>query len=256
MILVTNGCSHTAGAELEHVYQRRCYHKAWPKILADKIEYDHVNLSDSGASSHRVVRTTIRYVLDNMKNIRDHFFIINWPGAFRTELKYSDSFPQQDQYLFYDDSWLPMVVGNDKQYKENFSSTLYTVYKSWVLSNNNIQAKIDYLHDILLLQNLFTTYGIKFLFWNASNLFIPNDVPEFDGYRALVHKKLSHSLVILLIVLQSYVKTTNSLCLLLVLKVVLLLTTMKKLNTGLPLICTLILLNTQLYSNIILNMEI
>lgn len=189
MILVTNGCSHTAGAELEHVYQRRCYHKAWPRILADKIKYDHVNLSDSGASSHRVVRTTIRYVLDNMRNIRDHFFIINWPGAFRTELKYSDSFPQQDQYLFYDDSWLPMVVGNDKQYKENFSSTLYTVYKSWVLSNNNTQAKLEYLHDILLLQNLFTTYGIKFLFWNASNLFIPNDVPEFDGYRALVHKK-------------------------------------------------------------------
>ena len=67
MILVANGCSHTAGAEMEYPSQRRCYEKAWPRYLAEKLGYDHVNLSDSGASGHRVVRTTLRYVLDQFK---------------------------------------------------------------------------------------------------------------------------------------------------------------------------------------------
>ena len=35
--------------------------------IYDKV-VTHVNLSDSGASSHRVVRTTMRYVIDSFKN--------------------------------------------------------------------------------------------------------------------------------------------------------------------------------------------
>ena len=108
MILVANGCSHTAGAELEYPSQRRCYHKAWPKHLADKLEYEHINLSDSGASSHRVVRTTMRYIIDsfsNKKDLSDHLFVINWPGAYRTELRQPDDSSEDEKLLFYDDKW-------------------------------------------------------------------------------------------------------------------------------------------------------
>ena len=48
MILVSNGCSHTAGAELEYASQGECYEKAWPKYLADSLGYEHINLSMSG----------------------------------------------------------------------------------------------------------------------------------------------------------------------------------------------------------------
>ena len=44
---------------MEYPSQSKCYDKAWPKHLDDKLGYQHVNLSDSGASSHRVVRTTM-----------------------------------------------------------------------------------------------------------------------------------------------------------------------------------------------------
>ena len=55
MKLVANGCSHTSGAEIEYASQNKCHDKAWPKHLANLLGYDHVNLSMSGASSHRVI---------------------------------------------------------------------------------------------------------------------------------------------------------------------------------------------------------
>ena len=119
MILIANGCSHTAGAEIENSMQGECYEKAWPKHLADLLKYDHVNLSDSGASGHRVVRTTMRYVLDQFSkknNLSDHLFIINWPGAHRTELRQLLDGSEEENLLFYDDHWLPLIVGNDESY--------------------------------------------------------------------------------------------------------------------------------------------
>ena len=47
MILVTNGCSHTCGAEMTYPTERACYEKAWPKYLADLIGCKHDNLADS-----------------------------------------------------------------------------------------------------------------------------------------------------------------------------------------------------------------
>ena len=192
MILVANGCSHTAGAEMEYPSQRRCYEKAWPRYLAEKLGYDHVNLSDSGASGHRVVRTTIRYVLDQFKeknNLQDHLFIINWPGAHRTELRIPENVSVVERPLFYDDDWLPIIVGNDESYSLSFSNRLYKWYKLWVINSEPIAPRMDYLHDIILLQNLFLLYKIKFLFWSASYVNITQQHKELQGYKSLILKK-------------------------------------------------------------------
>ena len=191
MILVANGCSHTAGAEMEYPSQRRCYEKAWPKYLAEALGYDHVNLSDSGASSHRIVRTTLRYMIDKFKdkdNLQDHLFIINWPGAHRTELRQLPDGSEEENLLFYDDRWLPLILGNDEFYKKTFTKRLYTYYKSWVLTSENIKSSMDYFHDILLLQNFFLLYKVKFLFWSASHV-INDGFGELNGYKSLIHKK-------------------------------------------------------------------
>lgn len=192
MILVANGCSHTAGAELDYPGQRRCYNKAWPKHLSDMLDYEHVNLSDSGASGHRVVRTTIRYILDQFSasnNLSDHLFIINWPGAYRTELRRLPDGTHDENVLFYDDNWLPLIVGNDQSYKNSFTKRLYTYYKSWVTTTEPIKARMDYIQDILFLQNFFLIYKIKFLFWSASYVDITHQHKELQGYKSLVHKK-------------------------------------------------------------------
>ena len=186
MHLVANGCSHTAGAEMEYTYQSKCYNKAWPKHLADILGCTHTNLSNSGASSHRVVRTTMRYVLDcfkNKQNLSDHLFIILWPGAYRTEIRGSGE-------PYYDDGWMPLCVGNDEDYKKSLPKILYTYYKSWVITSEEpIKSRMDYLHDILFLQHFFTTYNIRFLFWAASYVNITEHMEELRGYKSLLFKK-------------------------------------------------------------------
>ena len=116
MILVANGCSHTCGAEIESPGQRACYEKAWPKYLADLLNFDHVNLADSGASAHRVVRTTVRYIIDSFakkKKLDDHYFVIMWPGIYRDEIRLFENPTSHEKRLFYDDGWLSLMIGND-----------------------------------------------------------------------------------------------------------------------------------------------
>lgn len=169
MILMANGCSHTAGAEIEHPQQGECYDKAWPKFLAEKLDAEKCdNLSMSGASCHRVVRTTFEYLHEHAQkynyNFKNLFIVILWPGWYRTEIHSEDNNKQN----FFDNGWAPLVTGNDDAYKETFEFNDYQYYRSWVTSIDRHHHIIDYLHQILLLQNTFQKYGIKYLFWNAS----------------------------------------------------------------------------------------
>ena len=124
MLLFSNGCSHTAGAELEYPQQGECYDKAWPKYLSDSLGYDHINLSMSGASTNRIVRTTYEFIYDYIKqgkSLKDLLIIIMWSGIHRTEIYVDESHSYN-----YDNNWTPMVVGNDIRNKKQFSSSLYS----------------------------------------------------------------------------------------------------------------------------------
>jgi len=191
MILVANGCSHTCGAELEFPGQRACYDKAWPKYLANCLNFDCVNLADSGASAHRVVRTTMRYVIDSFlekKKLDDHFFVILWPGIYRDEIRLFDNATEHEKNLFYDDGWLSLMIGNERFYRKAFSRRMLMYFKSWVAIHEDVKAQMDYLHHILLLQNFFTLHKINYLFWTASHTPITN-YSELKGYLGLINKK-------------------------------------------------------------------
>ena len=71
MMLLCNGCSHTAGAELEYPQQGSCYEKAWGKHLADKLDCGYENLAISGASNHRIVRTTYEWLFEYVRSGKD-----------------------------------------------------------------------------------------------------------------------------------------------------------------------------------------
>ena len=60
----------------------------------------------------------------NKKNLQDHLFVINWPGSYRTELRLPDNATKKEKSLFYDDEWLPIIVGNDDSYSKTFSKRL------------------------------------------------------------------------------------------------------------------------------------
>ena len=163
MLLFANGCSHTAGAEIEFPMQGECYDKAWPKHLANIWGCDHVNLSKSGGSQKRIIRTTINFIGNYLlegKDLKDIFVIILWPGPYRTEL-FDPSFP-----TIYGDGWRTFCVGND--YK-NISKDMENFYKSWVLAYDNETAKVTNLLDVISLQSYLKFWKIKYFFFRASS---------------------------------------------------------------------------------------
>ncbi len=187
MILLSNGCSHTAGAELEYIAQGECYEKAWPKHLSDSLEYDHINLSMSGASTTRIARTTYEFIYDYIKqrkSFKELFVVIMWPGIYRTELYVEDNY----DYNF-DNKWTPIVVGNDTDYKKQFSPSLYYYYKSWTANMTGYQASCDFYITVTNLQNLFYRYGIRYLFLDAANSGLRTGDSRLDPYRIQIDKR-------------------------------------------------------------------
>jgi len=187
MILVSNGCSHTAGAELEYPQQGECYEKAWPKHLADSLEYDHINLSMSGASTDRIVRTTYEFIYNWIKqgnSVKDIFVVILWSGIYRTEVYVDES------HLYnFDNNWTPMVVGNDDRYKKQFSPSLYYYYKSWTANTSGYQGSCAFYIAVTNLQNLLYRHGIKYLFMDAANSGLKTKDSRLDPYRIQIDKR-------------------------------------------------------------------
>lgn len=185
MLLIANGCSHTAGAEIEYELQGHCYDKAWPKLLADRFGFDHLNLSYSGASCDRVVRTSLEtlHKFQSSKNYdpSNLFFVVMWPGIWRTEMFEIE----KEELGFFDNGWMPMVSGNDETYQKQASKTAYMNYKSWVLRSSITSESINFFKNVLLLQNILISNKIKYLFLNSCQS-LPSTMPE---YVSQIYKK-------------------------------------------------------------------
>ena len=167
MYLIANGCSHTSGAEIEYVLQDSCYSKAWPQHLANKLKLESINLARSGASSKRVVRTTLEHIGTLfLKGVKPEqlFVIISWPGPYRTEI-YKGAYIDDPIWQ----GWLPMCPNNDASYKKIYPRDVYYYYKAWVTTLDGTSANIDYYNHVILLQSYLKSFKIKYLFWRASS---------------------------------------------------------------------------------------
>jgi hypothetical protein len=159
MLLLANGCSHTAGAEIEYLLQGYCYEKAYPKHTAELLGWDYENIANSGASQERIIRTTVNWVGKNYKRYKNKeiYLVIMWSGPSRTEL--------------YDDrihKYLQIVPNNDIVYKQQFTNTQYVYYKSYVAVQNRYAQMIKWYNNVILMQNYLANLGINYLFLNAT----------------------------------------------------------------------------------------
>lgn len=186
MFLIANGCSHTAGAEIEHELQGECYDRAWPRLLANRFNFDHINLAVSGASCERVVRTTLSFLHDIKQTSSFDpsklFFIIMWPDIWRTEIYQT----HENEGGFWDQGWSSLVSGNDDVYKKQMSKSAYFYYRAWVLRINQHQESVRWYNNIILLQNVFVAHKIKYVFFQASNSLPSHNLQE---YTSLINKR-------------------------------------------------------------------
>ena len=159
MLLLANGCSHTAGAEIEYELQGYCYEKAYSKYCAENLGWQYENIAASGASQERIIRTTIDWVGKNYKRYKNKeiFVVIMWSGPGRTE--------------FYDGrlhQYIQIVPNNDVVYKKQFTNTQYTYYKSYVAVQNRQAQITKWYNNIILLQAYLRNLNINYLFLNAT----------------------------------------------------------------------------------------
>ena len=159
MLLLANGCSHTAGAEIEYELQGYCYEKAYSKYCAENLGWQYENIAASGASQERIIRTTIDWIGKNYKIYKNKeiFVVIMWSGPSRIE--------------FYDDrkhKYVQVVPNNDVVYKKQFTNTQYVYYKSYVAVQNRHAQMIKWYNNVILMQNYLSNLGINYLFLNAT----------------------------------------------------------------------------------------
>ena len=144
MKLLTVGDSFTYGEELADRTN------AWPQVLANKINYELVNLGQPSASNDKILRKTLDYLTFNTVEL----VVIGWSNIGRSE--------HADEFGYYD-VW-PGYQGNlFRQDGSNWRSDLVD-YVSRYHSAEAIHRK--YIQQVILLQSYFKQRGIRYVMLN------------------------------------------------------------------------------------------
>lgn len=166
-----NGCSHSAGSELEGsgigegTYNRdNCFGAQ----IASKLNATWTNCAYPGASNDYIARTTLYWLLENKELAKDTLFLIHWTGTDRTEYFYEKGETTAYDFIkFAPDTnvthlhpqhypdWAP------QQWRKNLD----------VLGNhlfiNPVQWNINRYNNIIQTQELLKAYNLKYIFRNA-----------------------------------------------------------------------------------------
>ena len=157
-LIYANGCSHTAGAEIEGDFAGDCTRKSFPAKIANYYNCNVINDALSGGSCDRVVRTTLEFVEHykiDKKDTSKLFIIIGWPGYHRTEIKHNGWIIPLCASTFTnkDPDWIPNNI------KHWFVNGMSVGDEDFMIYKIQIQ--------ILLMQEYLKSQGIKFLFFSA-----------------------------------------------------------------------------------------
>lgn len=169
-ILVANGCSNTAGAELyngiaEHPENRKL---SYVNKLANRLGLEHINLAINGGSNDYIFRSTIEFINNNLKSISDYCFLIAWTSAQRIELRYhnDDAYFYYNAPKFYDNKYVQITSGMDH-------NALTGRRIRNLIKNHKIDLlEIDFCSDkfanyAFSLQSIFELYNIKYFMYNT-----------------------------------------------------------------------------------------
>ena len=170
--ILINGCSHTAGSEIEGSgigegnYNRdNCFGAQ----LARKLGVVYTNLALPGASNDYINRTTSMWMLDHAAMAKRTLYLIHWTGSSRSEIFFDHS--KTDNYW----QFLPYVADRNvghihpDHYAPVFPSNLRrnakTLSKSMFISNEHWEVN-RYL-NIINLQTILEANRFPFIFKNA-----------------------------------------------------------------------------------------
>lgn len=168
--MFVNGCSHTAGCEIDGTYES-AYNRenAFGPQIAKRLNIPFTNNALNGASNDYITRTTVHWILDNPDLAKNTLFFINWTSAERAEYFYNDK--KFSKNLWWNIPYVPdtqvghishsYAAGMPKEYLRNakiVSSHLFL---------NSTHSEINRYNNIIYLQTILKAMGLKYIFRNG-----------------------------------------------------------------------------------------
>lgn len=183
MLLYTNGCSMTYGAELAddpnncHICLNDPYRlqNSWPGQLAKILDMDLKNDGYPGGSNDRIFRTTQEFVakwIQDGKDPKDLFVVIGWTEPQRLEL-FIEAENRYWQFLVH------LPEQNDKRLEKMFHLYIEKCF-------SEVEFNQRYYQQVVYLQSFLERYKIKYAFFNA---LINAPLPGLDHLANLINRK-------------------------------------------------------------------
>lgn len=187
-----NGCSHTAGSEIEGAgigdseYNRvQCFGAK----LARRLGVEYTNIALPGASNDYIFRTTNFWIQDNIELAKQSLFLINWTGAARAE--YFHNGVENNNWF-----WMQIPFVPDEHVGH-----LHPNYFSYVNKHDHFNARALSRHlfmsethwevnrymNILNLQSMLKVHDISYIFKNSLEFCSANT--RFQYYNSRVDGK-------------------------------------------------------------------
>jgi hypothetical protein len=169
MIFYANGCSYTAGSEIEGpgIQDSELNKKlSYSSLLYNKLGLngEYINDAICGSSNQTIVYNTIEWIegyRKENKKLEDLFVLIGFTSINRIR-------------IYYKDNWLHLTT------QTPFSAIpkeLHNWFRNWILyGNDNKNLKLDRLHHIFYLKTYLENLNINFVFVNCIGYVdIPSD---------------------------------------------------------------------------------
>lgn len=194
-ILVINGCSHSAGSEIEGPGigdGPTCRDNSFGAVLAEKLNRKAVHLAFPGGSNDRIARTSTAWIADNLDRIKnkevDVLFLVHWTSAERSEYFFPKSVfgendPLKTMFIDYpsDTEYWAVNSGTVDHGTNNIETEIYkSFYKLFV---NSLESWSDNkIKNIVYLQSVLKQYNIPY--WFGDSFFF--GYKETETYNSLV----------------------------------------------------------------------
>lgn len=181
----TEGCGSNLAVELtiKDPIEKTKYRNqfAWPNKLSELLSVEHLNFGKGGCSNKEIFDTAVSSIRDGIVNTND-LVIIMWSSSLRDRVPFfvEDEWHVWGSRYKHKTKWFDWLINSTnftknpnynfflKDYKLFFMDNLYTDYYYHIVNQNYI----------LFLQKLLDFFGIKYIFCDAFDLMIPNDMPK------------------------------------------------------------------------------
>lgn len=172
-ILIANGCSHTAGTNIDPDNLESCKNLAWPRWVSEHYDLDCINLAEGGSGNEQISRTII-LVLSSMLSTglvaKDTVVAIAWSGFDRYEFWSQKT--RKHMSVGLGSTMMNYVDTDVKRYVEARSLIEFEEYANY--------KNLYYIYTTAL---YLESQGIKYIFSNALRPF--KDPSTFASQREL-----------------------------------------------------------------------